>query len=157
MVSGSVFGQETRPGGHSNSFSGRFSGGRFGQKGGPASQGSTQVQNNELSSIIEGHPEGDPISNRPFLKGKKSLGFSLRPSSHPMESPVEKLKLGGLQANPFQALRGQFEDTPFKDPREVASREEGSIADVEKEGDVVLGIVSPQRASILETLGREAS
>ena len=102
--------------------------------------------------MVKESPEGDPVSNRPLnplLKtkgGNKCLGFS--PSPHPMESLMEMLKFGGLQAN--QALREWFEDLQFEGPREVVSGEDGLTVDAEKEGEAVLEIASPQRASFLE-------
>ena len=71
-----------------------------------------------------------------------------------MEGPTEISKVGSFQANPFQALRGQFEESTFEDLREAAALEGGVTADIE-EGGIVAETKSPQ--SILETSRHEAS
>ena len=85
---------------HSNPFSSQVVGGSFGQKGGLGPQG----PNRELGPLFD--PEGNPITIRPFLKGKKGFGFSPSPNTHSMEGPSVISKVGGFQTNPFQALRG---------------------------------------------------
>ena len=134
---------------HSNPFSGQLVGGCFGQKGGPGPQG----PNRELGPLLD--PEEDPITIRLFLKGKKGLGFSPSPNTHPMEGPTEISKVGDFQAKPFQALRGQCEESTFEDLREAVALEGGTTAGIEKEREMVAEIESPQ--SILETSRHEAS
>ena len=116
---------------HSNPYSSQVVGGSFGQKGGLGPQG----PNRELGPLQD--PKGDPITLRPFLKGKKSFGSRSNPSpiSHVMEGPSVISKEGGFQTNPFQALRTQFEESTLEDLR--AALEGGATIDIEKEGERV--------------------
>ena len=74
---------------------------------------------------------------RPFLKGKKGFGSRSNPStiSHVMEGPSVISKEGEFQTNPFQALRGQFDESTLEDLREAAALEGGVTAGIEKEGE----------------------
>ena len=63
--------------------------------------------------------------------------------------------MGGFQANPFLALRGQFKESTFKELREGVALEGGATAGIEKEGEIVAETESPQ--SILETSRHEDS
>ena len=122
---------------HSNPFLSQLVGECFGQKGGSGPQG----PNKELGPLI--NPMGDPITFRLFLKGMNNLGFNPSPNTHSMKGSTEISKVGGFQANPFLALRGQFEECTSEELREGAASEGGATAGIEKEGKIVAETESP--------------
>ena len=64
-----------------------------------------------------------------------------------MEGPSVISKEGEFQTNPFQALRGQFEESTLEDLREAVALEGGVTAGIEKEGEKVTMTESSQSIS----------
>ena len=64
-----------------------------------------------------------------------------------MEGLLVISKEGGFQTNPFQALRGQFEESTLEDLGEAVALEGGATVDIEKEGEKVAVTESSQSIS----------